>query len=454
MSFALELATRINRLADGPLPEEAFQIAKGSLLDTLGVALAGAQEPAARIPARVLDIGSQSGPCVIYGSQERASALDAALVNGAAAHALDFDDCSTTMGGHPSVPVLPALIALGEEIEADGASLLRAYIAGIETETRLARGLLPCHYEKGWHPTATLGVFGAAAACGRMLKLDAEALARALAIAVSLSSGVKANFGTAAKPLHAGLAARNGLYAARLAQSGFSASADAFEQVQGFFNLFNGEGLYDADAILADWGGTLETLEPGIAIKQHPCCGSAHSAIDAALKLRQAHGPFALDDIAAIETETHARRLAHTNRTELKNGLDAKFSVQYLTCRALADGQIRLAHFENGAYAEAAILDLMSRCTARAHSNGDQYLGTVIVTLRNGQVFTAQASTPFGRGPGNPMSQEELTEKFLDCSSRALERHKAESLAESIWRMEQTKNIRDVTTMLASGPLQ
>src|SRR3954468_7634134 len=162
------IAERIGAIRYEGLPAEAVRWAKAAILDTVGVTLAGAAEPCARIAAGVLGLGQSGGECLIFGSGQRATALDAALINGTAAHALDFDDVSNSLGGHPSAPILPAIFALGEILDSTGREFIAAYVAGFETETRIGRGVNLHHYEKGWHPTATLGVFGAAACCHLM----------------------------------------------------------------------------------------------------------------------------------------------------------------------------------------------------------------------------------------------------------------------------------------------
>jgi 2-methylcitrate dehydratase PrpD len=205
--------------------------------------------------ARVLGAGSVSGPSLVLGHDRRTVCLNAALINGTAAHALDFDDCSNTLGGHPSVPIVPALVALAEEVYAGGREVLLAYVIGFETQARIARAVNFYHYQKGWHPTATLGIFGAAAACARLLGLPEDRVATALSLSVSLASGVKANFGTMTKPLHVGQCSRNGLFAALLAREGFTAHPEAFEDERGFLNVFNGPGTFNADEILEHCGG-------------------------------------------------------------------------------------------------------------------------------------------------------------------------------------------------------
>src|SRR3954466_11305062 len=264
------IAERIGDISYSDLPREAVHWAKAAILDTIGVTLAGAAEPCTQIVARVLSAGADrsEGECLIFGTDRRAAPLDAALINGTAAHALDFDDVSNSMGGRPSAPIVPALFAAGEIFDSTGRDVIAAYVAGFETETRIGRGVNLHHYEKGWHPTATLGVFGAAASCCHLMALDRAKTAQALAIAASLASGVKANFGTMTKPLHVGHTARNGLFAAQLAREGFSANDAALEHKQGFLRVFNGIGNFDADAILADWGRPYDLVSPGIGIKR------------------------------------------------------------------------------------------------------------------------------------------------------------------------------------------
>lgn len=261
------IAERVAAITYDDLPDEAVRWAKLAILDTVGVTLAGSGEPCAQIVERVLAGAGGGGECLIFGTDRRAAALDAALINGTAAHALDFDDVSNSLGGHPSAPILPALFALGEKLDCTGRAFIAAYVAGFETETRIARGVHFHHYKKGWHPTATLGVFGAAAACCHLLGLDQARTAQALAIAASLASGIKANFGTMTKPLHVGHTARSGLFAAQLAREGFTANPGALEHKQGFLMVFNAAGTFDAAAILKDWGRPYDIVRPGLAVK-------------------------------------------------------------------------------------------------------------------------------------------------------------------------------------------
>jgi 2-methylcitrate dehydratase PrpD len=451
MTLAIELAKRINALRYEGLPGEAVHWAKVGILDTVGVTLAGAREDCTRIVEGVS--GRGAGPSLIFGGSRRTAPLEAALVNGTAAHALDYDDMTNRLGGHPSAPILPALFALADETGASGRDFIAAYAAGFETECKLGLGVHWHHYTKGWHPTATLGTFGAAAACAKLLKLSDEKAATALSIAASLAAGIKANFGTMVKPLHIGQCTRNGLFAALLAREGFSAGDRVFEHKQGFFNVFNGEGNYDAGKILPDWGQPLDIVTPGIAIKQYPCCGSTHSALDAILKLARDHKP-APEDIERVDVWTHSRRLEHTNRPEPKSDLDAKFSVQYCMVRALLDRRIAIEHFEGNAHEEPAVRKLLPRVHAAPYTTAqfpaDNHFGAEVrIALRGGRVLSAKVDQPAGRISDNPLSAGLLKEKFENCAARVLPRSRIAPLYSAIQGFENLKDAREVTAIIA-----
>lgn len=451
MTLTQELAKRINALSFNELPQEAIHWAKVGILDTVGVALAGSREDCTRI-VESTTCGS-SGPSLVFGGSRRIGPLDAALVNGVASHALDFDDCNNTIGGHPSAPILPALFALADETGASGRDFIAAYVAGFETECKIAMGVHFHHYTKGWHPTATLGVFGSAAACSKILKLSEEKTATALAIAASLASGIKSNFGTMTKPLHVGHCTRNGLFAALIAREGFTAGDRAFEHKQGFFNVFNGEGNYDAGKILPAWARPFDIVKPGIAIKQYPCCGSTHSALDAMLALVREHKPAA-DDIERVDVWTHARRLEHTNRPEPTSALDAKFSVQYCMARAILDRKVAIEHFEGNAYAEPAVRKLQSRVHAAPYTAAqfpeDNHFGAEVrIALRGGKVLSGKTDQPFGRTSDNPLPASLLKEKFDNCAARVLPAERVGPLYSAIQGFENLKDVRELTAIIA-----
>jgi 2-methylcitrate dehydratase PrpD len=352
------------------------------------------------------------------------------------------------LGGHPSAPIVPALFAIADMTNVSGRDLVTAFVAGFETSTRIGRAVNFHHYEKGWHPTVTLGVFGVAAASAHLLRLTETQTATALAIAASLASGVKANFGTMTKPLHVGHCARSGLFAALLAREGYTANPGTFEHKQGFFEVFNGAGTYDPARLFEGWAKPFDIERPGLGIKLYPCCGSTHGPIDGMLTLTAKHAIRA-DDVERIEARIHRRRLAHTDRPDPQTGLEGKFSVQYCLARAIIDRKVVLEHFEDEAVREPAVRALTHKVRTEAYSsplgdNGDHYGVDLAVTLRSGERLTLRQERPTGRSPEDPTPPERLEAKFLSCASRAVNAAAATRLLEALKALDDAANARDV----------
>ncbi len=456
-SLTRRLARHILAIDQGALTPRARAQSTTCLLDAVGVALAGCAEDATRILLRTPGVAQAPGRSLVFGTNIRTSALDAALVNGTAAHALDYDDFSSIMGGHHTVPLMPALIALAEERSLSGRQVLLAYAVGVEVQIRMARALGFHHYDKGWHPTSTLGTFGAAAAVSRLLGLDEAQCATALGIAASMAAGIKANFGTMVKPLHVGQATRNGMLAALLAKDGYDAEAKALEHTQGFLNVFNGAGTFDTELMFAQWAQPLEIEGDTIALKQFPCCGSTHPAITMMLRLAREERITATD-VGRIEVLPHGRRLRHTDTPVPQSTLEAKFSVQYVTARALVDGAVRLKDFEGEAYADPAIRALLAVTEARPHPDmaddaEEQWGAEVIVWHRDGRRLSRRIDQLVGRGGDMPMTREELWEKFEDCASRTLPRERLPRLFETLERFEALEDVNLLTGQLAADPV-
>jgi 2-methylcitrate dehydratase PrpD len=454
MTIATELGEKIVSMRYEDLPKEAVEWAKISVIDTIGCAFAGVDEEAPQIVERALTAGKTAGPSLIWGSARRASVLDAAEINGTAVHALDYDDCSYSLAGHPSVAILPGLLALAESGNASGRDVLNAFVTGFETLAHVAHAVHMHHYEKGWHPTATLGVFGSAAASARLLGLNAEQTARALSIAVSMAAGVKANFGSMTKPLHAGQCTRHGTYAAMLARDGFTANLEAFEHKQGFFEVFNGPGHYDTARMLVNWADPLDILMPGAGLKQYPCCAGTHSAIDAMISLRERHG-LTPENVKSVRSTTHARVLAHTNRPDPGSVLDAKFSVQYCVARALMHGEVTFDHFEGESFRDPAVRKLLGRIETAAHAHepkgmDESFECEVAVTTLDGKTYAARVDQPL-RGPNNLTPPDRLESKFRDCAVRALRPGSVGRLYEMLRGLESVGNVRTLTDFMAAS---
>jgi 2-methylcitrate dehydratase PrpD len=380
------LASKAAALDYYDLSGPARELVRQCVLDYLGVALAGAGDELVRL---LLDEMSEAGgapQASVIGHDTKLPALSAALVNGAAAHALDYDDVNMAMPGHPSVAILPGLLALAEWQRSSGREVATAFVAGYETACRIGAALRPGHYNVGFHSTGTIGSFGAAAACARLLGLDPEATAAALGIAGTQAAGLKSQFGTMCKPLHAGKAAQNGLIAARLAARGFSSRPDIIECVQGFA-LTHGPD-FAPEAALAEPQGGLHLFAN--LFKYHAACYLTHAPIECARRLRRDNRlePEAIEGIT-LRLDASCERVC--NICAPVDGLQSKFSLRQTVAMALAG--VDTASL--GAYcAETArdpnLVSLRERITLDWQDDWPQTLAELEVELIDGRHLTAR----------------------------------------------------------------
>ncbi|HTF94095.1 MAG TPA: MmgE/PrpD family protein, partial [Verrucomicrobiae bacterium] len=273
MDVTAKLAGFVTDLNYKDIPPKALQTAKIAVRDCLGVALAGSREEDAKICAEIARQENAKEETSVIGQGFKTSALQAAFANGTAAHALDFDHSFTLMG-QPTAPIIPAIFALGEALGASGRQLIEAYVAGYEVTAKLVHSLRDSAHE-GWHAPSTLGSFGAAAACGKLLGLNAAQVEMALGITASMAGGVVANFGTMTKPLHVGLGARNGVLAAKLAHGGYTANGKAIESGFGFYQVLH-QGTAIHEEAIEELGRSYALLSDGLRIKPYPCGGLTH----------------------------------------------------------------------------------------------------------------------------------------------------------------------------------
>ncbi len=430
------------------LPAAAIARAKDAILDTLGVTLAGSVEEPARIVRGLAEAEGGAPRCAVVGTRMRTGAAWAALANGTAGHALDFDDTNFAMMGHPSAPVLSAALAAAELAGADGAALIHAYLLGFEVETTLGEMVNPAHYEHGWHATCTLGSLGAAAAAGRLLGLDAARTRMALALAASQSSGLKENFGTMTKPFHAGHAARTGALSALLARDGFTASERAVEGPQGFLKVLGGRG--DAGPLEA-LGAPWNILTTGIAVKPYPCCALTHAAIDALLDLRSRHG-VRPDDVAGVEVGVSAVVPNVLLHPRPETGLEAKFSMPFCAAAALAEGRVGIGTFAEDRVRDPGVRALMQKVRMVVDpaipGHHDQHAWSrVTLRLADGRQVTWGPGGPQGH-PDRPLSREQLLAKFRDCARVVLPAARADAAAEAIAALERCRDLAQLTTLL------
>ena len=437
------------------LPEAAVRGARRAILDTLGVTLAGAPETTARRVRALLAHRRSAAEATVAGTGLRASVEDAALANGTAGHALDYDDVQASLSGHPSVPVLPAALALAERQRASGADLLTAFVIGVEIEAKLGRAMNPGLYEVGWHATSVLGVFGAAAAASRVLGLSDERTAHALAIAASLASGVKANFGTDGKPLHAGHAARGGVEAALLAEAGFTANPRALEHRDGFGSTYGAGGRPVWDMALAGLGAPHEVADPGIGVKRYPACASTHQALDATLDLVAEHR-FGADAVEAVECAVHYMAPHQLIYDRARTGLEGKFSMPYCVSVALLDGTVGLAQFEEDRVRRADVQALMPRVKMVVHPDQTTRdclptrFSEVTIKLRDGRRLERRVHLAKGQ-PQVPLTDAELTVKFRDCAMRVMPAARADELLGLVQGIEGLVDVSVLARALAGS---
>jgi 2-methylcitrate dehydratase PrpD len=438
----------------GSLPAPVARAARRAILDCLGVALAGSREPAAQIlAAQVLSQGGLAESTLWGAGGARTSAQHAALANGTAAHALDYDDYILSMPGHPSVPVLPAAVAVGERLGASGADVLAAFIVGFEAEAKLGAFSGQEAFDVGWHPTSTLGVIGATAAVGRLLGLDVPKMRSALGLAVSMAGGVRQNFGSMAKPFHVGRAAQSAILAVELAQRGFTASPVAIEGEFGYWDMFAGALNRDGDALARSLGNPFAVLTPGINYKAWPCCGSTFGAVDAALQVTGGLSDGVIDGVMVDVPYTVPLVLIHHRPTR---PLAAKFSLEYCVAAALLDGRVTLDHFTEEALSRPDLQSLLRRVEYRVPEDWQkgagpwkQGHGRVEVRLRDGSARRGVTTAPKGDA-ANPMSDQELESKFLECAALALGEERAKDALELVRSVDRLEDVRRLTETLGA----
>ena len=458
MTLVAPTTTAIDRFADfvvgAQVPASARIAAGTAWFDTIGVTLAGTLEPAARAVQAAARSEGGEPRCRIIGTPGITSASWAALANGTAAHALDYDDMCFVSLAHPSAPLVAAALAAGELARSPGRALLDAWVVGFEIEAVLGRAMNPRHYTQGWHCTSTLGTIGAAAVAARLLGLDRERVAHCLAVAASEASGLKENFGTDTKPLHAGLAARNGIVAALLARSGLTASSRALDGPQGFLNAMASERPELGDA-LRTLGTRWGILESGVTTKLYPSCAATHPALDAILDLRREHG-FTADDVEAVAIGVDAVTPTILTYPRPATGLEGKFSMHHCAAAAVVMGRVGLDTFEPTLVHDARISGVLARVamTVDATLRSDAPVLTqarVTIELRDGRTLSAYADGARGY-PARPATAEELGAKFRACAARVLDSGRTEAAIVMLQSLDQLADTRTLTDSLCAHP--
>jgi 2-methylcitrate dehydratase PrpD len=421
------------RLED--IPAVVLQNAKLMIVDTLGVILAGGRDPGCKLLARWVKDQEAAPRATVIGQGFRSSPLLAALANGHASHALDYDD-----SGHYSTQTLPAALALGEPAHAPGDKILQAYILGREVCSRLdaafdaGREKLTGPTYRGWHHTGTNGSLGATAAAAVVQGLDLEQMKTAFGIAANGACGLRANMGTMAKALVSGNAARNGVMAATLAARGFTAEKSILETPQGMANAFCDESDIDWNAMSRDLGKRYE-LERGAITKEYPCCSPAHRPIEAVLEIVKTHG-IRTDDVDWIECDPHSFSLRRQGASDAHEG---QYSLRYCLSVALLDGQMGLQQMTAERVQAQDVQALMSRLRIVPPPDGPlerRPKERVTIHLQNRQSYSTEITRP--RRISN---REELEAKFLTCVQESLTPETAARVRDAVLNLESLADI-------------
>ncbi|PBB41224.1 hypothetical protein CK222_24095 [Mesorhizobium sp. WSM3866] len=454
-SLTKAIGNFVSRLEFGALSPTDLNTLKYGIMDCLACVIAGATEPVTQMVLdKIVNASPTGGNAAIFGHSVRSSPLGAALANGVMAHACDFDDVSDPMCGHPTAPALPAILAAGEMAACSGRDVLLAYAAAIEVMGKLGRAAGFELYKSGWHATAALGVFGAAAGASKILGLDEERTATAISIAASRVAGIRSNIGTMVKPMHCGFAARDGLEAALLAAADATANSDALAGSNGFLDTYVPQRDRSVD-VVSLLGNPFDLRSPGIVFKKYPSCLDTHSAIDAVLELRNRHDirPEDVKSIRCLLAPGVGGDLAyHAPKTPM----EGKFSMEFCSAVALVRGRVSLAEFSQEVLNDPAVrrligisrLDFDPELTNR-DPRSFCAAARVEITLEDGQVVKKAVHHMRGH-PENPMADWEFVEKFRDCGAAVLGPTQTDRALAAIEQLEELSDLGPLTTCLVT----
>jgi 2-methylcitrate dehydratase PrpD len=451
----------ITRTSLTDVPDRAIMEAKRCLIDGFGVILAGAStEGSAIVREYIKSAGSTARDASVLGHDRlAASATHAALANGASGHAMDYDDTQLSSSPdrvfglltHPTVPVLAAALAVGERLGVSGRVFLEAFLVGFEVECKIAEAIRPDHYLRGFHSTGTIGTFGAAAGAAKLLKLPPPKIAHALGIAASMSSGIRVNFGSMTKPLHAGRAAENGVTAVELAARGFTAGDDPLDGEWGFFQVLGGGA--DLPRIVSALGKPHSIIEPGVSIKPYPCGSLGHPTMDAMLTL-VTKNDVKPEQIVAVRVRAGTNILNPLRYKTAKTELEAKFCLPFMMASIALRRRAGIREFTDEFVASAPVQAMMARVEtvfdAEIEARGfDKMRSRVEVDLADGRKFAQPSDERYRGSPDKPFTRDELLEKFTDCASLALSAERTRHAIDRIESVDRLANIRELTAALA-----
>ena len=452
MDYTKQVAEFVAQTRYEDLPAKAIELVKQAILDSVAVTLAGSVEPAAKICAQMAREESTSKDSSVFGQGFKTSCSQAALVNGTAGHALDYDYNYTYMG-QPTSCLAAATFALSEKLGRNGREFLAAYVVGFEVTTKLVCSIPDHSIKEGWHSAGTLGALGAAVACAKLLGLEVEAVRTTLGIAASMASGFIWNYGTMTKPLHAGLAARNGVLAAKLASKGFTANRSILEGARGFHESYSRGSPYDL-AVIESLGKSFELVEREIGFKAYPCGGLTHSAVDAVLEMRaQGLAPDTIDDIhVGVTPHTYSKVLDKIPETAIQS----KFSMGYILARAVIDGKVTLHTFTEEAIRDTSVLGLAEKVHMEVDPELEEdaegsHPSKVTIRLKDGRTISGRVDYAKGTAKKWPLTPEELRDKLINCACRALKEKAVLEAAAMIERLETLNSVAPLCQLLAGN---
>jgi 2-methylcitrate dehydratase PrpD len=444
-------------------PAEAIATGKRCIIDGLGVVLAGSTTAGSSIiheyvRAEAGKAESASGGSTVFAKEPfRTTPSLAALANGASGHAMDWDDTqlSTTpdrifgLLTHPTLPPLCAALAVGERRRVSGTQFIEAFLTGFEVECKIAEAIHPDHYKKGFHSSGTIGTFGAMAATARLLGLSPAATANAVAIAASMASGIRANFGTMTKPLHVGRATQNGVIAADLAGRGFTGAHEALDGPWGFFQIFSFGSGFDADRIVGKLGNPHTILSPGVSIKPYPCGVLGHPTMDAMRKLVITND-VQPEQIRAIRVRAGSNILNPLRYPVAQTELEAKFSPAFMVSAIALRRKAGIHEFTDEFVRSEPAQKMMAKVKTvldpDIEAKGwEKIRSTVEVDLEDGRTLVQDADERYRGGPDHPFTREELHEKFTDCASLVLS---VEGMADVISKVEHIEQVTDIAALV------
>jgi 2-methylcitrate dehydratase PrpD len=445
------------------IPGDVMRLGKRSILDGLGLALAGNAAESGQLVRqylRTLGCATNRG-CTVIGTGLKILPRFAAFANGIAMHADDYDDTQLAVARdrvyglltHPTAPALPPVLALAERDNRSGLDMLTAYQLAVEVETKVAEAINPRHYDHGFHSTATIGTIAAAAGAARMLRLDHEQTRRALGIAASQAAGLRENFGTMTKPFHPGRSCESGIVAADFARLGWTATPIVLEAGRGFFKAAGGG--YDPAAIEGKLGNPWSFSFPGVSIKPHPSGSLTHPGMGLMLDLIR-HYDIRPDQVARVKVGTNRHMPNALIHHRPKNELQAKFSMEFCMAILLLERKAGLAEFTDRVVNRHDVQALIQKVEFGVHpvaeGAGYEKMTTLIdIELTDGQ--TVSGRSDFGKGsPANPMSDRELADKFRECAAWGkLPKASAENVIDLVFGLEKLKSVRELTQLLAVG---